>query len=104
MVTAETYRAARPVVPFAWVNDLSALIVLLQDIILQKRDRESRSAAARKLNDAINVRILAGGDARHREWRLQRADQGFIPKAAYCRLWRDDSATAILNFSEVLQP
>jgi hypothetical protein len=51
--------------PLVWVNNPSALIVLLQDIILQKRDRGYRSAAARKLNDAINVRLLANGDARH---------------------------------------
>jgi hypothetical protein len=34
----EPYRAASPVVPLIWVNDPSALVILLQDVMLQKRD------------------------------------------------------------------
>jgi hypothetical protein len=51
--------------PLVWVNNPSALIVLLQDILLQKRDRGCRSAAARKFDDGVNVRLSANGDARH---------------------------------------
>jgi hypothetical protein len=57
-----------------------------------------RSAAARKLDDANNVGLLASGDARHWGRRLQRADGGFVPKTTYCRLRQDDSAVAILDF------
>jgi hypothetical protein len=63
MVTAETYGAARPVVPFVWVNDLSALIVLLHDIILQKRDRgteqlQQENLTMRSTSESWQVKML----------------------------------------------
>jgi hypothetical protein len=36
---ARPYRVVRPVIPLIWVNSPFALIVLLQDIIVQKRDK-----------------------------------------------------------------
>jgi hypothetical protein len=44
----------------------------------------------------------ASGDAG--DWgvrRLQLAGRGSIPGTAYCRLWQNDSAIAILGFAEV---
>jgi hypothetical protein len=72
--------------------------------VAAEEGRGRRAAAARKFDDANNVGLLASGDARHWGRRLQRADGGFVPKTAYCRLWQDDSAAAILDFLEVRQP